>query len=268
MVTTRHPAVIEGDVRHVRLPSLLQLAEAEMHTGRLALTPGGSVAVRQGAVVDAATDSGLTGLAAMRELFLVADGRFALFLDASIAGTPLAPTIALVMDGCKLMDEWVLLASERYVEPPRAPSPTPAEAVALARLQPVLAAMRDGATLEAAVAATGAHRSEIVPVLQALVDAGRLEPAAPEAPAAATPPPAATAPVATPAPPAPPAAAAPDEPVPDDLDELLSRARALMRRLELDAAERLLRAALERRPNDRVLAQNLRHLVLRRERAA
>ncbi|HEY8377277.1 MAG TPA: tetratricopeptide repeat protein, partial [Nannocystis sp.] len=57
-------------------------------------------------------------------------------------------------------------------------------------------------------------------------------------------------------------------PAPLDFDTLLERARAHVRAGELDAAEALLRRALELRPGDRVAAQNLRVVLRRREAAS
>ncbi|MCC6623628.1 MAG: DUF4388 domain-containing protein [Deltaproteobacteria bacterium] len=241
--------VMEGDLRHVRLPSLLQLAEAELYTGRITLTPGGSVTLHDGAVVAAATDHGLVGLGGLMELFLASEGRFVVTLDPTIVGAPLAPTIAIIMDGCKLIDEWTQLASERYTAGPDAARAHGGDAERLARVRPVLAAMARGATVAAAVASAGVSRASVVPDLLALVEAGLIVP-----PDVLAPPPTDTsAPIA-------PTALLTD----DDIDELASRGRAHIRSGDLDSAEQLLRMALERRPNDRVLAQNLRLIALRR----
>jgi len=99
----RRSTILECDVRHVRMPSVLQLVEAEMYTGRISLAPGGVITIRSGAVVGAVSDGGLMGVAAMRELFLVSEGVCRIDLDASVAGKPVASTISLILDGCKLL---------------------------------------------------------------------------------------------------------------------------------------------------------------------
>lgn len=308
----RPSTILECDVRHVRMPSVLQLVEAEMYTGRITLTPGGVIAIRSGAVVGAVTDSGLNGVAAMRELFLFSEGVCRIELDSSVEGKPLASTISLILDGCKLLDEWNELEGERLLFTSHATMLTPDLEAALAAMRPVLDAMQAGHTLRAAVSETLAHRSAVVPQVMRLIEAGVVdlprsssaahvplslatqpEPAVvspPPLPVAVTPAapsrkskrPAAVSPLVAPvtvnaaAPVAAPAAvssAAPAQVTRDakvtaeelgDLDELVTRARNFIRSNKLDDAERLLRAAIERNPNDRVLAQNMRHLALRR----
>ncbi len=266
--------ILQCDVRHVRMPSLLQLCEGEMYTGRVTLAPGGVIAVRSGLVVGAETTTGLSGVAAMRELFLLPEGNCKIELDASVEGAPIDTTIGIILDGCKLLDEWNELAGERLVvtktKPPAALQP------ALAGLREVLAEMRTGSTLYEAVTDTGAHRSVVIQQVMKLMEVGVLEIGAGE------PEPVEVAPIeAHPVapPPLPPQASGPksgqrERPLPRvdmsgvDLDELVTRARAFIRTGHFDDAEQLLRAALERNPNDRVLAQNLRHLALRRAQQA
>lgn len=250
--------VLTGDVRHVRLPSLLQLCEAEMLTGRIVLESG-EVALRSGAVVAARSDHGLDGIAAMRELFLVAEGPCRIELDASQTGQPLAPTISLVLDGCKLVDEWNELAGLRFAYARQPTMLTPALSEALAEVRAALDVMQAGATLAEAARQLGAVRSALVPHLMRLFEAGVIQELLPGEPPP-LPLPLSDRRTDAASPSGPPSL----PPVPDDLDELVTRARAHARRGELDLAEHLLRAAIERHPNDRVLAQNLRHVLLRR----
>ena len=264
--------ILECDVRHVRMPSLLQLCEGEMYTGRVRLAPGGVIAVRSGSVVGAETTTGLNGVAAMRELFLMPEGNCKIELDANVEGAPIDTTIGIILDGCKLLDEWNELAGERLVVSKTKP---PAELkAAFAALREVIAEMRTGSTLYEAVTDTGAHRSIVITQVMKLMEAGVLEVGG-EAPV--EPDPIEAHPVAPP--PLPTQASGPksgqrERPVHRidtsgvDLDELVTQARGFIRSGHFDDAEQLLRAALERNPNDRVLAQNLRHLALRRAQEA
>jgi len=243
-------SILEGDARHVRLASLLQLAEIEMYTAKLWLGEVGFIAVRNGSVV-ASQALGLDGVEAVFELFLHLEGRVRVMLDETIEGAPLATTISLVMDGCRLIDEWQQLSQDRWVIASVA-EVADAFAPALTAMRPVLMAMERGARLEAALAEVGIARAKAVPALCALVEAGVIVPAK------------AVRPLSLVAQPTPDAL----QDAPGDVDELIAQARRLVRANDFARAEQLFLRALEQRPNDRVIAQNLRHLALRRTAAA
>lgn len=256
-VARMHP-ILESDAKHVRLASLLQLVEIEMYTGRLSVDEAGFIMVRNGAVVGADAD-GIGGVEALNELFLHLEGRVRLELDETITGRPLAPTIALVMDGCRLIDEWLQLANERWAIA-HAVQIDERLGAHLRAMRPALLAMDRGATLEQAVVEVGTRRALATESFGALIEAGVVVPAKGR--------PLALVPAPEPEPESTSAAEGLDVDANMDVDDLIAHARRLARANDIDRAERLLRAALERRPNDRVIAQNLRHLALRRTVAA
>ena len=254
-------AILDGDLRHVRLASLLQLAEIEMYTAHIRLEDLGVISLRAGSVVAAYTAQ-LEGLAAVHELFLASEGRVRIELDDDVAGRPLAATIALVMDACRLVDEWQQMAGECWVLTSDMKL-APEHVRLLEPLRPVIAEMARGATLEVALTQLGRARAPLVAPLSTLIEAGVLVPIKSARPLLS---------VVTP-PPLPADAFSRDEPPPQEplddaqIDELVTNARRLMRANQFEHAERLLRTALEQRPNDRAIAQNLRHLALRRDAA-
>jgi hypothetical protein len=244
------------------------------------------IAIRSGAVVGAFTDSGLNNISAMRELFLAPEGSCRVELDGTVKGQPIGSTIALTLDGCKLLDEWNELSPERLALSSHTFTMTPELEESLESVRSVIDAMHDGATLIDAVDQTSSERSVVLPHIMRLVEGGVVElPVNGMAHLPLSKPvtsrnerPAPKAEIATEKPLAKRAAsnghrdddASVSEPddetveIPEDIDELLVTARSHIKANELDAAERMLRVAIERYPNDRVLAQNMRHLALRR----
>lgn len=236
------PEVLAGSLKAVGLPSLLQLAESEGLSGRLSLHGAGEVELREGLPV-AARCEGLQARAALLELFLVDADRFSLLATASPpAGAPLGEVIELVMEGCRLADEWSRLAACPVVRGPAAPVAGP-----VGRL---LAALEPGQPLDIGRRAAGLARAACVDPLLDLVEQGALRLAPPvelPAPAPAELPP--PAPAAVPAEPA--------GPAPVDYYTALEQGRDHLRTRDHDAAEAAFQAALAARPDDRVARQNL-----------
>ena len=139
---------------------------------------------------------------------------------------------------------------------PAAPAPDAAPDVPTLPTAPALAAAPDVPTLPTAPALAAAPDVPTLPAAPVLA-------AAPDVPTIlATP---SAAPPTAPTPSAAPAPAAPVEaPFSDDYFELVDRARELLRVAEFEVAERLLLRALQVRPGDRVVQQNLRVLAKRR----
>jgi CheY-like chemotaxis protein len=134
---------------------------------------------------------------------------------------------------------------------PAAPAPDAAPDVPTLPTAPALAAAPDVPTLPTAPALAAAPDVPTLPAAPALA-------AAPDVPTIQATPSAAP-------PTAPTTSAAPVEaPFSDDYFELVDRARELLRVAEFEVAERLLLRALQVRPGDRVVQQNLRVLARRR----
>lgn len=245
-------AVMSGDLEYVRLGALLHLAETEMLSGRISFEDHGHVEIDRGHPVAAACGDDLGGIDAMRELFFCDRGSFELRLADDIQGDSLGPVIALVMDGCRLVDEWERLATMHLVwDPTWEDGADDALRPLIRRVEGVLGALDGSRSLAQVIAARGRHRSRVTDPLRILLEAGHLEEVEP--PEGATD---AAASTVTPVP--------GTVPADGDYDELVARGRELLRGGDLDAAEERFLSALELRPNDRVVAQNLRHVRLRK----
>lgn len=240
------PELLSGSLRAVGLPSLLQLAETEGLSGRLALHGAGEVQLRDGLPV-AARCEGLEARAALMELFLVDVDRFSLHaVEVLPDGAPLGEVLELVMEGCRLADEWSRLAPCPITTAPADPVPGAAGAL--------LAALDAGQPLERGRRAAGLARAACVDPILDLVEQGRLRLGAP-LPLPADPP----APSPAPAPGLPQPQSPPVAPAAAPLDYFtaLERGRAQLRDRDHDGAEASFQAALAARPDDRVARQNL-----------
>lgn len=233
-------SVLHGELAHVRLGSLLQLAEAEGFTGGLVLEGAGTIAIAQGQPV-AARCGRLAGVAAVRELFFAEAGRFWLELGPVAEAPPLGPVIALVMDGARVVDEWERLAPLHLRwDAEGEGSADEGCARLVARARAVLARLDGRDTTRAAVTLARANRGEVTDPLRLLLEEGHLEHV--DAPADAV----------------------EQELSSEPFDALLVVGRARLRSDDIAGAEEAFRAALRLRPDDRVAAQNLRHAAQRR----
>lgn len=241
-------AILEADLRHLHLGSLLQLSESEFFSGHLVVEARGRIYLANGNAVHAEADgAGLSGLEALYELFLETSGPARIELDASVTGVPLAPTISLVMEGCRLLDEWTEIAELSYrlkksVE-------LGEHEAALSAVEPVVKQLRQRPMLREAVQASGLPRTRALGPVRTLIDAGILVHAndGGQVDTAVTPRPLVGHGI-------------------DDPAELLARGRVAFRAGQLEEAELLWSHALALSPNDRVLAQNLRLVRQRLER--
>jgi hypothetical protein len=247
---------LEARLERVHLGSLLQLAEAEAISGYFQLD-GGVVELASGNVVAARTATGLEGVAALRELLLATDGRTLLVLDPGIRGSSLGRTIGFVMDSVQQLDEWEEIAPASW----RAPGPLPAlqDEAQRALLEALLADMSGGRALGEVVARRRADRVRVLDLMRPLVASGHVTPARPLAGARVERlDERADGPATTPA--APPAHGPASPSRGEDVGALVERARAQAREGALEDAAGLLERVLALRPDDRVVAQNLRHI--------
>ncbi|MCB9675656.1 MAG: DUF4388 domain-containing protein [Alphaproteobacteria bacterium] len=255
--------VLEAELEAVHLASLVQLVEGEMFDGWLHC-PTGRLGLRQGAVV-AARCGELDGMPALRELFLCPVGRVR--LERGVAeGAPLGGTLALVMEGVRIADEWDRLAPLVLDEAAGFEAPT---------IGPVDRALLNGfdgvRTTYEVVKAAGIRPSGVTDALLQLMDEGWLVEVAPARPdevrrwqatvgtepvEAPAPAPVAAAPEPEPEPMAP----APTAVEPQDYYEALDAGRIALRAGDHDAAEASFMAALAARPGDRIAAQNLKRV--------
>lgn len=246
-------ALLDGELKDISLPSLLQLAQAEAITGKIEVHGRGQIGLIKGHVGTVACGT-LSGIEALRELAFHDRGHFSL-LRGEPDGDRCADNVTFaLMDAYRLRDEWNRLAGvvlRRVADRPWKPTGGLLDEVVLdldgrRPLAEILRHRPRGVTLllDALLDALGLGLLERVPV-------GRGE---------------APPPTLTLAPPVP--EPEPPPPGPVDFDELVERGRALIRGRDLDAAEALLRQALALRPDDRVVGQNLRALARLRDEAA
>lgn len=215
--------LLQADGRQVRVSTLLQIADLEVLTGRLVSSAGLEIGFHQGEIVRARLGA-LVGVVAAQEGFLIAHERLSLESREEPAAHPIAPVLALIVEGCRLADDWGRLSTKVLVARGETPSDLPTDAVRLLRAL-------DGRRPVGAVAERhGLTRSLLVDPLLGLLESGALVEA--------------VAPV-----------------VDDDaFDDLLARARSQVRSGGYDQARTTFEAALSLRPGDPTVRQNLRRL--------
>ncbi|WAS90949.1 DUF4388 domain-containing protein [Nannocystis punicea] len=232
----RSTELLRGDLRDVSLVSLLQLAQVEAVSGWLRVDGRGEISLLKGHVGSVVCGR-LSGVEALRELAFHDRGRFVL-ARGEPAGDRCGDNVTFaLMDAYRLRDEWKRLAEavlRRVDEKPWKPTGGPFDPIVLE-----LDGQRPLAELVAP------HLGIVTLVIDAALDALRLGLVERVLDAQRRPP----------------ALAVVDG---EDYDDLLDRGRELARRGDYDAAESLLRRALARRPDDRVVQQNLRALARRR----
>ncbi len=244
--------VLRADLGRIRLASLVQLAEGELFTGLLEL-PGAELTFRDGEPVDARCGA-LRGIDALRQMFLLARGAAVLTPREVAEARPMGNVLALVMEGCRIADEW-----DRVGPMVLAPTSTEPLAGLPAEVVRGLDGRRSLARVlgDLGVPAIGA----LDPVLR-LLDAGALREVAPPRPDDVRTP---TSP-SEPTPPAPPPRTAdPRVRAAPDYWARLEDGRRLLRAGDLAGAEAAFRDALEARPGDRIATQNLRRARALRE---
>lgn len=224
--------VLSGDLTLVSLPSILQLVEAECITGLLTVDGGGEVGFFAGRPVSARWGS-VSGVAALLDVFVHDAPAFTLRTHAVPNGQPLGAVLGLIMEGCRLADEWKRLAFQCFAVAHRA------RAVELGEVPRTLLPHLDGGTVfELAVQRAGLARSAVIDPMLALIDEGVVHE------------------VTSPPPPARdhgPLTVA-------GFGEAMDRGRDALRGGAYTEAAAYFEAALALRPEDRVAAQNLRRV--------
>lgn len=233
--------ILRGELGRIRLSSLLQVVEGELLDASLSVA-GGSRKFRDGQVVKAEFGSLQRGLAVL-ELFWFR-GPFVLE-DWQGEGEALAPTMTLVMEGSRLLDEWSRISRSWLV---------PVEGRECAGMDALLPLLDGRRTLEEVVGSAGLSRAMATDRCCSWLEEGSLKqlsrPVAPPittGPAAPTP--ARLAPAAAPA--APTVSAA-------SYAEAMDMGRRLLREGCLTDAEAAFNVALQFSPQDPVARQNLR----------
>lgn len=226
--------VLRGNLRRIGLPSVLQLGEAEALTGSVELLELGDVKLSKGRPVDASCGT-LTGVNALLELFVRSASDFRVVEDAVGTDEPLGSLVGLIMEGCRLADEW------RRLAPLPLATTEPGVVDRAGAAAPVVAVLGDEPTVEAAVQRAGVARALVVDPLQALLEEGALrERTRPPPPRRSRPP-------------------------SGDYYTAIDQGRKHLRAGRFAEAEAAFEIALAERPGDRVAAQNLRRVRQVRE---
>ena len=210
---------LAGELGRINLSSVLQLIRSDALDGRLVLDAGWIGLV--GGQPVAASCGELDGELALLELFVQPSERFHLDATQSHQGEPLGDLIALLMDGCRLNDEW---------ERTRDQGVAFGEGVELPEwLQAAEEDLRAGYALEVCARRSGVAGVEIVESVLELVELGdaRLVEAS-------------------------------EPPLELDYYGALELGREHYRAKEWELARRAFQRALECRPEDRIATQNLR----------
>lgn len=213
--------ILAGSTASIGLVSLLQLTEAEGCTGFLRIGDA-EIRLHRGGVVGASFN-GVEGVDALLELMLHAGASFVLNDDPVPAGQPVGELGPLLLDGCRLLDDWSRV-DRKVVRPLRR----------LPDSLKIIAPWLDG-TCDVATATSRAQalRVRVVEPLIAALEEGLLEELAEALP----------------------------PPLPDDFDTLVELGRTRVREGQLGAAREAFERAVALRPSDRVATQNLRRIV-------
>ena len=224
--------VLAGSIRHLPAPALLQIMDSESLTGELTIDPAGArLDVSGGSVVAAACD-GLTGTPAVIATFLIDHGTFEL-VEVDVAGQPLAPTMSLVMEGLRVLDEWTRLQ-------PMVLTVGEGSWAASERLRPALLLLDGERPLAEAIVLARVHPITVVDEILKALEAGRLVAAAP---------------------PKPERAAIAHKLLDVDVMDLVLDARKALKQRRFEEAESMLRRALAVDPEHRIARQNLRRVL-------
>lgn len=218
--------VVQGELGPLSLAGVLQLLEGEALTGRLRLHAG-SIELSQGRPVGASC-AGRDGTTAFLELFLGTGGPFSFERD-HVSGESLGSLLGLIMEGCRLDDEWSQLNGLILV-----PS---AGAEAEGVCAEVLAALDGTRSVDTAVRHVGGARVLVVDPLRSLLESGLLH-------EVTRPPPTRRGSV----------------PPTEGYARAMEDGRSKLRAGDFDSAEAAFELALTLRPDDVIARQNLRRV--------
>ncbi|MDP2316942.1 MAG: hypothetical protein Q8P41_28880 [Pseudomonadota bacterium] len=225
--------ILRGLGDRIGLSTVLQLAEMECLSGRVSLTSG-EVGLHVGTIVRARCGS-LTGVEGLLELLLRPPGGFTLEVTDQAAAPPLGNLASLILEGCRLQDEWRRVEARVFV-----PARPDALSGPLAALRPVLDGRRRIA--EAVTLARLACCRVADPLVQAVEAGDLLERPAPPVPAGSN-------------------GSGPPGGTSVDFDTAIAEGRRCVREGRLDVARAAFERALGERPDDRIALQNLRRLA-------
>lgn len=218
--------LFHGEIGPLSLAGVLQLIEGEGLTGRLGL-PQGSVDFALGRPVGASC-GGRAGTTAFLELFLEGGGGFQ-FDRTTASGESLGSLLGLIMEGCRLADEWAQIRGLVLVSRDD-PSAEGASAE-------VLAVLDGGLTVEAATRKVGVSPVLVVDPIRVWLENGALH-------EVTTPPPVRIGSV----------------PPSEGYSRAMEEGRSRLRSGDFDGAESSFELALILRPEDVIARQNLRRV--------
>lgn len=237
---------LTADLNVFTLASMLQAAESDQATGAFQLRPEGSLVLHRGAVVDAVYGR-LTGIEAALTLLMVRSTE-AVFEPFEVAAKPtLIDTMALIIDGARLNDDWGTLAPQVLqlrdgVDIERFSSP----------VQRALKALNGNRVVNEALDLYAIDVIQVIDDLLDLRESGDLVEAAPPRPEAVK------LGTATPAPARQRASVA--APAETDFFKLVDDSRSALRNKDYATALGLLEQAQSLRPDDRTVDQNIRRI--------
>ena len=103
--------LLSADLRHITLGSLLQVAESDRLDGSFRFDPEGSLVLHKGGVTDA-VHGRLKGIDAALTLLMVRSRSAVFEMFDTDDRPPIADTMALIIDGARLNDDWANLAPQ------------------------------------------------------------------------------------------------------------------------------------------------------------
>lgn len=241
--------VLTADLNVFTLASMLQAAESDRVTGGFRFQPEGDLVLHEGAVVDAVYGR-LRGIDAALTLLMVKSEALVFEPFEVEARPPLMDTMALIIDGARLNDDWATLAPQ--VLTVREGLDTSEMPVPVRR---ALSALNGTRIVNEALDLYGIDLIEVIDDLLDLRENGDLIEAAPPRPeriklGTATPAPVRQRTTVAPG------AAAPAE----DFFDLIDQSRTALRAKDYGRALDLLERAHAQRPDDRTVEQNIRRI--------
>ncbi len=246
--------LLSADLQYITLGSLLQVAESDQLNGSFRFEPEGSLVLRNGGVIDA-VHGRLKGIDAALTLLMIRSRSAVFEMFDTDDKAPIADTMALIIDGARLNDDWGNLAPQVLGV---------RDGLDRASLSKELRAVVDhldgSSIVNEAVKRAGVDIILVIDDLLALKEDGHVREVAPPRPDrvethTATPAPV-TRQVAVPAKPQ-----APSAPEPElGFYDLLDLSRRSLRSKDYGEALALLKRAQAIRPDDRMVVQNIRRI--------
>ncbi len=159
----------------IEITLVLQLAQAQRFTGRLSVEGSlpfvGTVDLYEGHPT-AASCGPAEGAVGVLELFLIPTSRATLSVHPVREAPPLREMLALILEGCRLRDEWIGLRARALEHDPA--HPLPEGRADGPGLRALLAALDGSQTLAEAIREAGLVRAEVIDPVRALLAEGIL----------------------------------------------------------------------------------------------